>query len=54
MNDTTLEQADDQIGADDEDLSVTDLTAEEMADDRIAHLLLTAWTAILKEDQEAR
>ncbi|HEX3526698.1 MAG TPA: hypothetical protein VH988_06495 [Thermoanaerobaculia bacterium] len=53
MNDMTLAQTPDHIAVGDEEfIANPELTAEENADDQLAHLLLTAWTTILKEDQE--
>jgi len=52
MNNIVLEP-NNQLDVETEELAANpELTAEEMADDRFAHLLLTAWTTILKEDQE--
>ena len=53
MNDSVLEPTSSQLDVEDEEFSPnSEMTSEEMEDDRFAHLLLAAWTAIVKEDQE--
>lgn len=51
MNDLILEPSRQSDTVEEELAPNPELTAEEMADDRFAHLLLTAWTTILKEEQ---
>ena len=54
MKSRALEQITDEIVRRDREEFApnSELSAEEMEDDRLAHLLITAWTMVLKEDQE--
>ena len=53
MKDIALERTKEQIKtADEESATDFELTAEEVAEDRLADLLLRAWTDLLKEEQK--
>ena len=53
MSGSTLEQTKSPTEVEEEFTLNPELTVEEMADDRLAHLLITAWVTVLKKDQES-